>query len=84
MEVSGINGVNVLNPNEDAKVVQPIRDELARQKSFALAAAESVSDPAVAAHLRDLAGSIQKAVYLHLDRGALKTIQHDAEITLAA
>ena len=67
------------NPNDDAMIVRPIREELARQKSFALAAAESVSDQAVAKKLRDLAGAIQSAIYLHLDAGALRLIQREAE-----
>ena len=66
-------------PNDDAMIVRPIREELARQKSFALAAADSVSDPAVSKKLRDLAGAIQQAIYLHLDTGALRLIQREAE-----
>ena len=79
ISVTGINGDEMHTPNDDAMIVRPIREELARQKSFALAAAESVSDQAVAQKLRDLAGAIQSAIYLHLDTGAIRLIQREAE-----
>ena len=84
ISVTGINGDEMHTPSDDAIIVRPIRDGLARQKSFALAAAESVSDQAVAQKLRDLAGDIQRAIYLHLDAGAMRLIQREAEYEEAA
>lgn len=68
-----------MSADDNARIVQPVKEQLVRQKAIVLAAAESVTDQAVARHLRDLAGDLQQAIYLHLERGALRLIQRDAE-----
>lgn len=68
-----------MSADDNARIVQPVREQLVRQKALVLAAADAVTDQEVAKHLREIAGLLQQAIYLHLDRGALNLILRYAE-----
>lgn len=68
-----------MSADQDAPIVQPIKDQLVRQKALVLAAAESVSDPKVADELRDLANGIESCIHDYLDHGALFLIRRAGE-----
>lgn len=67
------------NAEQNARIVEPIKADLVRQKAFILAAAESVTDPKVAEDLRALAMGIEDCIHDHLDHGALYLIREAGE-----